>query len=172
MKQILNCLNWMQGDGRRAALFAALASAGLLAAAYFFQYVVKLLPCELCYWQRKPHFAIIPLGLLGFFLMQARWRFVVLGLIVLAALTNTGISIFHVGVEHHWWQGLSTCSAPTAVTRTIEEARNLIFNSTVVPCDKPAWVFLGISMAGWNGLASLAIALWAALGARRSWRAA
>ncbi len=25
-------------------------------------------------------------------------------------------------------------------------------------CDKPAWIFLGLSMAGWNALISLALA--------------
>ncbi len=173
MKQISSLIYWMQGDGRRAALFAALASASLLAIAYYFQYVVKLLPCELCYWQRKPHLVIIALGLIGFFVAKPKWRAGILALLILTALVGVGISAFHVGVEHKWWPGLSTCSAPTAVTRSLEEARALIFGgNTVVPCDQPAWVFLGISMAGWNGLATFMVALWAGYGARRSWRAA
>ena len=33
-------------------------------------------------------------------------------------------------------------------------------------CDKAAWVFLGISMAGWNALISLKLAVLSALAAR------
>lgn len=168
MNKLLNCL---MGDGRRAALELALASAGLLATAYFFEYVLKILPCELCFWQRKPHFALIALGLLGAALTRPRLRAAVLLLMALVALAGVGLAFFHVGVEHKWWEGLQGCSAPTAVATTMEAARDLIFNSTVVPCDRPGWVFLGISMAGWNGIISLAIAIWALLAARRSLRA-
>ncbi len=156
------------GNGRRAALLLALGSATLLAIVYYFQYVLRILPCELCYWQRKPHMLIIALGLAGALLVQPKARAGILALMALAAFANMGISIFHVGVEYKWWQGLATCSAPTAVTTSLEEARNLIFNSTVVPCDQPGWVFLGISMAGWNGLISLAMGVFAVLGARKS----
>lgn len=156
------------GNGRRAAALLALTSVVLLATVYFFQYVLRILPCELCYWQRKPHMLIIVLGILGALLSKPRPRAVLLALIALASFANMGISIFHVGVEYRWWEGLSSCSTPTAVTSTLEEARNLIFNSTVIPCDKPGWVFLGVSMAGWNGLASLAMGVFALLGMRRS----
>lgn len=164
-------LNRLLGNGRLAALELALVSAALLGTAYYFEYVLRILPCELCFWQRKPHFAIIPLGLLGFALSHARLRAGVLALIALAAFGNMGISIFHVGVEYKWWEGLTSCSAPTAIATTIEEARNLIFNSTVVPCDKPGWVFLKVSMAGWNGIVSLFMGILAVMGARRSWKA-
>lgn len=168
---MIKLLNRLLGNGRPVALQLALVSSALLVTVYYFEYVLKILPCELCYWQRKPHFAIIPLGLLAFALGSHRLRAGLLVLVAAAALGNMGISIFHVGVEYKWWPGLSGCSAPTAIATTIEEARNLIFNSTVVPCDKPGWVFLGISMAGWNGIVSLAMAVWALLGARRSWKA-
>ena len=36
-------------------------------------------------------------------------------------------------------------------------------------CDKPAWVFLGLSMAGWNALASLALAVLSLAAARKEW---
>jgi disulfide bond formation protein DsbB len=35
-------------------------------------------------------------------------------------------------------------------------------------CDKAAWVFLGLSMAGWNALISLKLAGWSAVWAVRS----
>ncbi len=170
MNKIINFAAMLLGNSRRAALLLALVSAASLAAAYFFQFVIKLLPCELCYWQRKPHMLIIALGLLAAFLPAARARCWVLILIALTALVGSGIAFFHVGVEYHWWAGLTTCSLPTVDTRTLEEARAFIFsNSIIVPCDEPAWVFLGLSMAAWNGLLSLGLALVAAYASVLNW---
>ncbi len=44
-------------------LLAALGSGALLGGAYYFQYVVGLAPCEMCYWQRWPHMVAIAAGL-------------------------------------------------------------------------------------------------------------
>lgn len=169
-QMFIKLLDWFQGDGRKAALFTGLASAALLATAYFFEYVVRLLPCYLCYWERKPHMALIALGLVGFLISKPRLRAGILVLMMLAALGNAGLAFFHVGVEYHWWVGLPTCSAPTAITSDLESARQLVFESTVVPCDKAAWIFLGVSMAGWNGIVCLFMAAWTAFAARRSWK--
>jgi disulfide bond formation protein DsbB len=40
-------------------------------------------------------------------------------------------------------------------------------NSQFVPCDRAAWTFLGISLAGYNALIAGALAVLAFLGARR-----
>ena len=53
-------------------LLAALASGGLLGAAYYFQYVVGLAPCELCLLQRWPHM-VGGLALLIRSLCQSCW---------------------------------------------------------------------------------------------------
>ncbi len=169
MKAFLKLLDWMQGDGRRAAVFSALGSAGILAAAYFYQYVIKLLPCALCYMERKPHMAIIGLGLVAALIHKPKIRAGLLALMALAALGNAGLSLFHVGVEQHWWTWESSCTTPNLSTNDLAAARALIFESTVVPCDKAVWWFLGISMAGWNGIISLFMAAWAGFAARRSW---
>jgi len=38
----------------------------------------------------------------------------------------------------------------------------------IVPCDTPAWTLFGISMAGYNGLMSLATGLFAVKAATRN----
>jgi len=40
----------------------------------------------------------------------------------------------------------------------------------VVRCDDIAWSLMGISMAGWNALASLALAGFAGMAARATWQ--
>ena len=37
----------------------------MLAGAYGFQYLGGLHPCDMCWWQRYPHFAAVPLALIA-----------------------------------------------------------------------------------------------------------
>ena len=62
---------------------ALLVPAALLAGAYAFQYIGGLPPCEMCWWQRYPHFAAILLALTAAPVSCPRLR---KWLVVLAAL--------------------------------------------------------------------------------------
>ena len=170
MTQILTLLNWFMGNNaKRGALWMGLASIGLLIGALMLQHIWKVLPCDLCYWQRKPHMIIAVLGVLGFLCRNNSRRAVLFALLALAAFVNAGLAGFHTGVEYHWWKGLPTCSTPTEVTTTLEQARALIFsNSTIIPCDEPSWSFLGLSLTMWNGVISLIMGAWAVWGFKRS----
>jgi len=160
----------MVRDGRAAAALILLISVGLIAGAYTFQYVWHYLPCELCYWQRKPHFILMVLAPVA--LLWRPMRPYVLGLMGLVALANMGIAIFHVGVEEHWWAGLSTCSSPASngITSFEELKRQMQSGVQLVPCDRAVWWFLGLSMAAWNGVASLVQAAIAFIGGTIAWR--
>ncbi len=79
-----------------------------------------------------------------------------------------GLAIFHAGVEWHFWQGPTTCSgaAPVAVS----DIMSALKTAHVPRCDEAAWRFLGLSMAGWNALVALVLALVAVGGARARMR--
>ena len=136
---------------------AASGSAVLLAGAFGFQYIVGLAPCSLCIWQRWPHVAAVVIGVLILW-TGARW------LAVLGAaemFVGAGIGLYHVGIEQKWWEGPTTCTAPSAGDVSAEELLAQILETPVVLCDEIAWSFLGISMAGWNAVFSLVLAaLW------------
>lgn len=152
---------------RLAALITALVPAGMLGFAYYTQYVDGLLPCILCLYQRPPHFAAAAAGLLALLCVGgprgASRAF--LGLAALALLTGAGIAAFHAGVELKLWPGLAACGGTIAPLPT-DDLLNNLNNTKIVACDAASWVFLGLSMAAWNALASLglaAVALWGAL---------
>ena len=150
---------------------AAIAAGSLaaLAAAFAFQHLGGLEPCPLCIWQRWPHvatalLAVVALGLPGPAAALA------MGLAGAAALAGAGLAGFHVGVEQHWWAGLAACEGgPPA--KTVAELRERLLNAAPARCDEVAWSFLGLSMAAWNGLLSLALAGLAASAAGRTIRA-
>ncbi len=147
-------------SARTLAALAALGSAALLAGALLFQYVGGLPPCDLCILQRWPHVAAVAMGLLAVVLGPLR---AICALGAAAAMTTSGIGLYHVGVEQGWWKGPETCSGGQGAGLTTDQLLDAIRNAPVVRCTDIAWEFLGISMAGWNALISLALAaIWIA----------
>ena len=71
------------------------------------------------------------------------------------------VATFHVGVEQHWWEGTSECGSTIGPTNDPDALLKALMNQPIVRCNEVAWSMLGISMAGWNGLACLALAAFA-----------
>ena len=148
--------------GRAIPLLVAAASAGLLLGAYLSQHVGGLAPCPLCLIQRWPHFAVVALGLAAA-LVGGRVRAGLLALCVPALLVSAGYGVYHAGVEQGWFA--SACAAPMS-GGSIEDIRAQIMAAPLVRCDEVPWSLAGLSLAGWNALASVvaaALTLYAAL---------
>lgn len=147
-------MNRMQRQGAGAALGSAL----LLAGAFAFQYIGGLAPCPMCLWQRWPHALAVVLGVL---IVTNPHR----GIALLGALTmivSAALGLFHAGVEQGWWQGPTTCSAPSVAGVSPADLLDSILAAPVVRCDEIAWSLFGVSMAGWNAILSAALAVfWA-----------
>ena len=151
---------------RLLAAFVALGSSATLGAALLSQYVGGLNPCVMCIWQRWPHAAAIALAALAVLALRGRIAAAAITLAALALLIGAGVGVFHVGVELKYWAGPSTCSGGDIGGLSTAELLNQIMNAPIVRCDEVAWSFLGISMAGWNALLSVALAAAALLAAR------
>ncbi len=145
-------------------LAAAGGSAALLAAAFAFQYLGGLAPCELCLWQRWPHAAAVAIGAAALVRPGALLPLLGGG----AALATGGIGLYHTGVERGWWEGPAACAGGGDLARvSVEELTAQIMAAPLVRCDEVAWQVLGLSMASWNALAALALAaLWLAAARR------
>ena len=145
-------------ETRLAGAIALLVPATLLAGAYISQYGFGLYPCEMCWWQRYPHFAALAFALLA--RLRAPGRLFLW--LAAASLAVSGlIGAFHAGVEYGWWEGLTACTAsPAAAGGDPLEA---ILNAPLVRCDQAPWSLFGVSLAGWNFLFSIAAALAIAL---------
>ncbi|RED11086.1 disulfide bond formation protein B [Pontivivens insulae] len=143
-------------------LLTTSGSIALLGGALLFQYVGGLAPCQMCIWQRWPHAAAIVLGVLA--LAQIRRARGFAAIAALAMLIGAGIGVFHAGVEWDWWEGITACAGSGNALDGLT-GDSLLPSSGgalgVVRCDEAAWVFLGLSMAGWNAVFSLILAgLW------------
>ncbi len=152
-------------------LIAAGASAALLAGAYTFQ-ALGYAPCEMCWWQRYPHFAAVAIGALA--LMIRGPVLPILGAV--AAATTSGIGAYHSGVERGWWKGPSSCTSSGVEGLSAEELMNQIMSAPVVLCDEIPWRLsdmipwqvLDITMAQLNFLGSAVFAVIWIMAARRT----
>ena len=147
--------------GVAATAIFALSLAALLGA-WFFQYVLGYLPCHLCLEQRIPYYIIIPLTFLV--VLAARMSMpralVASGLAILglAALSGATLGTYHAGIEWGFWTGPSDCTGTLWDLKSGGTIFDQLDAIHVVPCDKAAWRFLGISLAGYNILVSLLMA--------------
>ena len=148
---------------RTALVLVASASALALTAAFISQYVFDLPPCDLCIYQRYPYVIAIALYLVTLMPVArpfAAWALILSALIL---LLNSGIATYHVGVEQHWWIGPEGCTGPGGTPQTLDALRAHIAATPVIRCDDIAFSLFGISIAGYNVLFSLALAIYAAL---------
>lgn len=143
-------------------LFAV--SAGLLLGALGFQYLGGLAPCEMCYWQRWAHVAVLVVSALAWFTGHRLLSW----LAVAAMLVAAGLGFYHAGVELKWWQGVTACTAPVAVGMSAGEMLDTLMRAPLVRCDSIPWSLFGLSMAAWNAVISAGAALLAALLLRTS----
>jgi disulfide bond formation protein DsbB len=153
----------MMRNPDRLALALGALSLALILGALGFQYLGRLPPCEMCMWQRYPHFAAAAIGLGGGLLialglLDRKFAPALAALTAFAIAVSGGIALYHAGVEWHWWKGPSACTG-TAFRFT----GTLDLTAPVVSCDAAAWRLFGLSLAGYNALISLGAAALAAI---------
>jgi disulfide bond formation protein DsbB len=148
----------MRADPRRFPVVVLAASAAVLGSALLSQYWGGLAPCELCLLQRWPWVAGILISLIAIIVgSRSALPWVALLLAAVFAI-GSALAFYHVGVEKHWFAGPNACTGAATAADTVEALKARILGQMPVRCDEPAWSLWGISLAGWNLLASLVMA--------------
>jgi disulfide bond formation protein DsbB len=159
-----------QDRGLLATVLVTAGAIGALAVAFIAQYGFGLEPCTVCYWQRAPYAMTALLGLLA--LMPAvgqRERRVVLMHLALLLAIDAGLAMYHVGVEQHWWAGPGFCTGGVG-SISINDLSAALNKAAHPSCDAPAFTLGGISIAGFNFIAALALTALATLATfKRDW---
>ena len=129
-----------------------LGALALILGALGFQYIGGIAPCEMCHWQRWPHIAAAIFGLVvvGFARDKARqlaW------LCILLVLVSGLIGLYQSGMQWGILPGPSSCSG-----------HRFILGSNMVPdvqCDvvTPDQIVFGLSLASYNAIFSLLVAV-------------
>nr|WP_089930047.1 disulfide bond formation protein B [Caulobacter sp. UNC279MFTsu5.1] len=144
-------------------VLAFLACAAMLGAAHAFETFGKLAPCLLCLKQREVYWVTGAVALAAAVLTRTAWadrvRRPLILLIGLGFLYGAGLATYHAGAEWKWWPGPAACAAGGAASADDLVAMLKGAKIAAPSCDKAVWIFLGLSMAGWNAVISLGLAI-------------
>jgi disulfide bond formation protein DsbB len=150
-------------EPRVAAALVLVVAAATIGGAYVFEYALGYIPCQLCLMQRKPYYVAMAALLPSRTLARGA-----LAVVAILFVVSAGLGVYHAGVEWGLWLGPSDCGgAPGTAAGSVNDFMQSLQKTRVVSCTEAAWRFLGLSLAGWNVLISLALAAIAAAGALR-----
>ena len=136
-----------------------LASIGALTFAIFVEISLQLEPCKLCLYQRIPHMTAIVIGLIGCSCTSIVIKHVSIGLSGLIFLISSIIALHHIGVEQEWWNSIAMCGGALTNFTGTSSFLEALSQQQGPTCTNPEWTFFGLSMATYNFLYSLSLAL-------------
>jgi disulfide bond formation protein DsbB len=161
---------------RRWPIFALAISAAMLAIAHGFQSFGHLAPCHLCLKQREVYWVAMAVSaaaiVAGLTPMRAAGTRIGCAVLVLVFGYGVYLAGFHAGAEWRWWKAPVTCASSGPVNIAALKALLAGGGAHQPACDQAPWVFLGLSMAGWNCLISVGLVVVSALAALRKGAAA
>ena len=156
----------------RWRLCALLASVAMLSIAHAFQTFGGYAPCTLCLRQREVYWTALGLALAFMVVVRLpggpRWRAATCWVLGLVFAVGVGVAVYHAGAEWKFWPGPEACASSGAGVDAAA-LNDFLAGEKVRPpaCDEAAWVFAGLSMAGWNALISLGLVVLSVLAALR-----
>ncbi len=144
-------------------VLALVACAVMLGAAHAFETFGKLAPCLMCLKQREVYWVTGTVALIGVVLTRTPWadrvRKPLILLLGLGFLYGTYLAVYHAGAEWKWWPGPAACAGGGAAKADDLVAMLKGVKIAAPSCDKAVWIFLGLSMAGWNAVISFGLAI-------------
>lgn len=144
-----------------AAFLIAAAAALTVGGALIFEHGFGYVPCMLCLWGRWPYYVGVPLALVaGLLAMRGASGGAKIFLVGVGAVfvASAGLAAYHAGVEWGFWPGPTSCAGANAAPSTAGGLLEQMRTTRIVPCDRAAWRLLGLSLAGYSALISLALA--------------
>lgn len=148
-----------------SALFLTLAMAAVVGSALALQHIGGYIPCKLCYGQRIPYYIGVPVMALAVVSATLRWPPLVTRALLLAGgllmVWSLYLGVFHAGFEWGLWPGPTDCGvvAPSPDTGGSGGVLDSLDEFMPPSCDQAALRILGLSLAGWNAVASLVLGL-------------
>lgn len=160
---------WRGLSARQLILLATLISVVSALGAWGFE-ALGYEPCQLCYYQRYPHYTAVAIGALALRWPWLAWPG------ALAAAATSAVGFYHSGVERKWWAGPASCTGGGDIgSLSPADLLTQLNAAPLVRCDEIPWLLsdlipwdvLSLSMANFNALGALVAALIWIAAARR-----
>ncbi len=153
-------LKFLHTNAPALILASGLVSLGTM---FTMEHWAGLAPCPLCISQRwawggaavAAAGALVPA-------VGPGGRRILLAFSAAALVIGSVFAVYHTGVEQHWFAGPDTCSGVPIRADTVEALRRALMAAPVVRCDEIPWSLFGISLAGYNVIASIFMAAFSA----------
>ena len=128
----------------------------ILSAAFYIEYILKVLPCSMCLYQRIPYYITIATTVC-FFIKIINFRQLILILTFLSVLSLV-ISFYHVGIEQSLFNELGTCKDSLSSGNTKDLLRELN-KKGIISCKEVSFKIFGLSLASINFIANIGLIL-------------
>ena len=139
-----------------------LLSSLMLISAFYLEYFHGALPCDLCITQRWFHGAIISYSLIIIFFLDKisiSEKLLLFGGGILW-LSSSIAGLYHFGIEMNFWTGPDGCSSNIDFSK---DTLTYLLSKSPIKCDEVMFKIFGLSLAGWNAVASFLIFLLASI---------
>ena len=118
-----------------------------LVAAYVGEIVYNLVPCRLCLYERVPYFVALFFSVI----VMLRGDRYSLYCTAICYVGSVVLSMYHAGLEYGWFADFLHCAGDVDPHSSVDDIkRNLLSNDVAPSCGVPGFVFLGLSISGWN----------------------
>ena len=138
--------------------FSFLISFFMLVSAFYLEYFHGALPCDLCIIQRWFHGAIIAYSFIIILIIKKiliSKKLLMLGAAILW-LSSSLAGLYHFGIEMNFWTGPDGCSSNIDFSK---DTLTYLLNKSPIKCNEVMFEIFGLSLAGWNALASFFVFL-------------
>ena len=135
-----------------------LISSFMLISAFYLEYFHGALPCDLCITQRWFHGSIIAYSFIIILIIKKTLiskKLLILGGVILW-LSSSLAGLYHFGIEMNFWTGPDGCSSNIDFSK---DTLTYLLKRSPIKCDEVMFEIFGLSLAGWNALASFSIFL-------------
>ena len=130
-----------------------LISSLMLISAFYLEYFHGALPCDLCITQRWFHVSIIAYSLIIIFILNKTSisKKLILFSGAILWLSSSLAGLYHFGIEMNFWTGPDGCSSNIDFSK---DTLTYLMNKSPIKCDEVMFEIFGLSLAGWNAVAS------------------
>lgn len=137
-----------------------LVCAGFLVLAYLMEHYLGVLPCQMCHYERNVFMVAGGLSLFSLILIPSRFQhYAIVGLGIIF-MGSALLAAYHVAIQQHWVSVPAFCTANDFSSfESVDALREQLLKTPFVRCDQVTWSLFGLSLAAYNTLFSLILAL-------------
>ncbi len=128
--------------------------------AYIMEYYFSVLGCPLCHYERDVFIGAGVISVLSLALLPQRFQHYAILFLGFIFMGGALLASYHVAIQQHLVGLPSFCASHDfSAFDSIEALREQLLKTPFVRCDQVTWSLFGLSLAAYNTLISLCLAL-------------